>query len=409
MTMRVKLASTAFGMGIAEFGDIAYLVSLAASLYLAGSHSAVHVGLAMAAYGMGSLAGAWVGGALIDVLPARAWMLVGNMLACCIVLANTFATTLSAVVLFAGFVSLASRAMLVGQQSCLPLVAPTNLLRANSIVMVSRRVGQLAGPALAGALVAAGEMHWIYILNAATFTVAGATSFLAVPSAGRASARPATERRSSIAYMLSTPAVRSAFVVNSVTGVITGVSSISVVVYTGSVLHGGATQYGYLATCAGFGAVFGTLTAPMMGKRLHGKNAIAATVAVAGVALGALPYITWMPAAALFRVASGWAVNVLFILLMANLHEGAPEYMRGRLIASTRSGQDSLSIIITLASGVLVAQIGVRWIMVSAGALAGLCALMLAVSRQPFDWRHEPSRDFTPAATSVEPSTESAR
>ncbi len=38
-----RLAITSLGMGIAEFGDVAYVVSLAASPYLSGPRSAIHV------------------------------------------------------------------------------------------------------------------------------------------------------------------------------------------------------------------------------------------------------------------------------------------------------------------------------------------------------------------------------
>ncbi|WP_080636872.1 MFS transporter [Salinispora vitiensis] len=403
MRKHYRLALTSLGMGIAEFGDVAYVVSLAASLYLSGSRSAIHLSFAMAAYGVGSLAGSWLGGALVDVLPARRWIVTGNLLAGGLVLVNTVATTLVAVVAFAGAVSCASRAMLVGQQTVLPLVEPDDLVRANSVVMVSRRIGQLASPALAGGLVAAGRLDWVYVVNAGTFCIAGLMMFVALPPGGRVSRLPRMERGSRIRDSWHAPAVWSAFAVNSVTGVIVGVSSVSIVVYTGSVLGGGAAEYAALAAFAAVGAVLGTLTASLVGRLLPTKPAVGTAVAVAGAALAALPFVTWLPAAAVLRVASGWSVNVVFILLMANLHEGAPAALRGRLIAATRSGQDTLMIVMTMASGFLIAQAGVRWILLAAGLLAGLCALLLAVSRDPFDWRPAVRQDDLRAAAPLPP------
>lgn len=49
-----RLAITSLGMGVAEFGDVAHVVSLAASPYLSGPRSAIHVGFAATAYGVGS-------------------------------------------------------------------------------------------------------------------------------------------------------------------------------------------------------------------------------------------------------------------------------------------------------------------------------------------------------------------
>ncbi|WP_025619287.1 hypothetical protein [Salinispora cortesiana] len=68
MRKHYRLAIASLGMGIAEFGDVAYVVSLAASLYLSGSRSAIYVSLAMAAYGG-------------EVWPDRGW--VARWSTCC--------------------------------------------------------------------------------------------------------------------------------------------------------------------------------------------------------------------------------------------------------------------------------------------------------------------------------------
>lgn len=51
-----------------------------------------------------------------------------------------------------------------------------------------------------------------------------------------------------------------------------------------------------------------------------------------------------------------------------------------------------------VASGFLIAQDGVRWIL-----LAGLCALLLAVSRELFGWRRAGRQDDPRAAAPLPP------
>lgn len=385
MAIRPRLAVVALAMGVVEFGDIAYLVSLSASLYLYGG-SSMHVAYGMAAYSIGSLVGSWVGGILVDAIPARRWMLIGNTCASILVFTNVFAASLPVLVIYAAVVSIASRAMLVSQQSCLPLIDSVSLLRANSVVMICRRIGQLSGPGLAGILVARGDLHLVYVLNAATFAVAAIVGFAAVPAGTATTKKKTGESKRDFSYILRIPAVRSSFVVNCVTGILAGTSSVSIVVYTGSVLHGGAREFGLISAFTGAGAVLGTIVAPLVGRMMPIKMSVASTVVSAGVALSILPFVMWLPGAAALRAVNGYAVNVIFILLMANLQSHAPKEMYGRLIATTRSGQDSLMILFIMVSGVLVQAVGVRVVLVFVGSLAVLCAALIGLSKNPFDW-----------------------
>jgi MFS family permease len=395
--MRSRLTAIALSAGVAEFGDIAFLVGITAFLYVT-TDSATVVGFGMAAYGVGSLTGALAGGVLIDALPPAPWLLWGNVLGGALLAGFTLVDSLPLTIVLTGFVSFASRAMLVAQQSCLPLIEPQLLLRSNSLIMTCRRIGQLSGPAVAGGLVATGSSSWVYWINAGTFVVNGIVGFLAVPPSTRVHQRQPGERSHGVvSFFMRTPAARSAFAVNCVAGVIAGTSSVSIVVYTSEVLRGGAREYGLLATFTAVGAVLGTITATAIGNRFDLKPAIVTTVLVGGVALIVLPFVGYFAPAAALRVATGWSLNVLVILLMANLHERAPAAMRGRLIASTRSGQDTLMIVFTMTSGFLVAAIGVRWVLVGVGALSALCAVLLARTADPFEWRPRTDREEVPA------------
>lgn len=60
-------------------------------------------------------------------------------------------------------------------------------------------------------------------------------------------------------------------------------------------------------------------------------------------------------------------------------------------------------IVMTMASGFLIAQAGVCWILLVVGLLAGLCALLLAISRELFGWRRTVRQDDPRAAAPLPP------
>jgi MFS family permease len=380
-----RLGLAAAGIGIAELGDVTYLVNLAASMYLF-SRSAVNVGLAMAAYGLGSLAGSWVGGTLVDVVRPRIWLLCGNLLASAIVLSNVAASTIAGAIVFAGCVSLASRAMLVSQQACLPLVAPNLALRGNSVVMVARRLAQLGAPSLAATLIATGRLHWVYVINCITFAVSGVAGFLSIP---RGSAMVRTTKavgKRALEYVVTIRALRWGSGVNCILGIMTGTASVVIIAYTSEILRGGAEEYAVLVTFSAVGAVLGTLTAAAIGRRVPIQMSVVSTLVVGGIVIAVLPFVTWLPAVLALRVLSGWSVNVLFILMMSNLQDNAQMEFRGRSIALARTGQDTVMIASTLLSGFLISTLGVRGVLEISGGIGILYAVMLGSSRNPFDW-----------------------
>jgi MFS family permease len=394
-----RLASLAAGAGLSEFGDVLFLVAFIAGLYVS-TGSARTVGFVLVAFSVGNLVGAIIGGTLIDWLPARTWLFLGNLATAALVVVFAYTTGLPAVAALALIVGLAGRALLVGQQACIPLTEPAALLRANAVVMSSRRLGQLAGPFLGGTLVALGHTRDAYLINAATFVLSAIATLIALPPRSRIH-RPETAAGAAtgiIAYARHTPAVRTSFLVQCVIGLIVGTSNTLVVVYATELLHGGPRSYGILNTFTAVGAILGGFTVGLLSRRTSAKWSTVSCLAVAGLALGFLPTVPWLALAAFLRACGGWAWNVLNIILLATLHEGAPPHLHGRVIGITRSGQDICIIIFTALAGTTATLIGVTGVLLTAGALGVASALALAVTHDPFDWR--PAQPLKPGISS---------
>ncbi|WP_161780870.1 MFS transporter [Amycolatopsis orientalis] len=86
------------------------------------------------------------------------------------------------------------------------------------------------------------------------------------------------------------------------------------------------------------------------------------------------------------RAAGGWAWNVLNIILLNVLHEGAPSHLQGRVIGFTRSGQDICFIVFTALAGTAATLIGTAGALVTGGVLGVLASVALALTAHPFDW-----------------------
>jgi MFS family permease len=380
-----RLAALAAGAGVTEFGDVLFLVAFVADLYVS-TGSPRTVGFVLVAFGVGNLVGAIGGGSLVDRLPVRTWLVLGSLATAALVVVFAYATALPAVAALALVVGVSGRALLVGQQACIPLTAPDSLLRANAVIMSTRRLGQLAGPFLAGTLVALGHTRGAYLIDAATFVFSAVATFAALPPGSRVH-RPETAATGIVGYARRTPAVRTSFLVQCVIGVIVGTSNTVVVVYATEFLHSGPRGYGILSTFTAVGAILGGFTVGLLRRRASAKWSTVACLAVAGLALGLLPAVPWLALAVFLRAGGGWAWNVLNIILLAALHEGAPRHLHGRLIGVTRSGQDICIIVFTALAGTTAGLIGITGVLLGAGALGVVSAVALALARRPFDWQ----------------------
>lgn len=399
-----RLAALAAGAGLSEFGDVLFLVAFTAGLYVS-TGSARTVGFILVAFSVGNLLGALAGGTLVDRLPVRAWLFLGNLATAALVVVFTYTTALPAVAALALVVGLIGRALLVGQQACIPLIEPAALLRANAVIMSSRRLGQLAGPFLGGTLVALGHTREAYLINAATFVLSAVATVVALPPRRRthrhelaeeAAASPAT---GIIAYARRVPAVRTSFLVQCIIGIIIGTSNTLMVVYATELLHGGPRSYGLLNTFTAVGAILGGFTAGVLSRRTSAKLSTVICLALAGLALGLLPTVRWLSLAALLRATGGWAWNILNIILLATLHEGGPPHLHGRIIGLTRSGQDICIIIFTALAGTTATLIGTTGVLITTGALGVVSALALALTRNPFNWH--PTQALKPGTSGL--------
>ena len=265
---RVELA-----WGAAIVSEWAHFVALGVFAYRAGGTSAVGVaGLvrllpaAVIAPGVASLGDRF----------RRERLLLGAVLLGAVALAGSataaFAHSTSAVYGCAALVGISSTLIRPTLQALLPSLArtPEELIASNAATSTIESVGTLAGPLLAGALVARAPVGVTFVVAAALVAV-GATQLARVQTNSPTFAPSRVARRASLAgvdALARRPAAALVLALMVAQTFVRGCLNVLVVVAAFRFLHGGAAAVGYLTGAVGAGGLVGALAA----ATIHGRR-----------------------------------------------------------------------------------------------------------------------------------------
>jgi len=264
-----------------------------------------------------------------------------------------------------------------------------NALALNSTLVNAARV---AGPALAGVLVAAVGPGWAFALNALSF--AGTLRALLVmelpPFVPRPRA-PGPHLRAGFAWAFRTPRVRALLLLLAVSSVF-GVSYVALLpVLAAKVLGGGPGLYGLLQSSAGVGALGGGMLLMARGTvaGLERRSAVGATVLGAGILAASISRHAGLTGAALVVAGFGYVTQTAGT--MTWLQAVSPPDMKGRMMGIFSTLFVGLAPFGALGGGLAAARFGVP-LTLGAGAVVVLLASGAyhhALSRRPGTARPE--------------------
>ncbi len=246
-----------------------------------------------------------------------------------------------------------------------------NAIALNSSIVNAARV---AGPALAGVLVASVGEGWAFALNAASF--AGTYYALLVmrppPQPPHAGSRRAHVLEG-LAYAGRTSHVRVLLALLAISSFFAMPYPTLLPVMATDVLHGGARLYGFLLACAGVGALVGAIGL-LLRKGLRGlgrRVAVGATLLGAGLVGVSLSRSTALTAVALAVTGFGFITQMAGTMTL--LQGLAPAHMRGRVMGLFSTLFVGVTPFGSLAGGFAASRIGAPRT-VLAGATAVLAA-----------------------------------
>jgi len=281
-----------------------------------------------------------LGGTLADMMDRRRLLLITQSL-----LAGT--TALLAVGAFLGrpplwyiFVVAACAAGIQSvdnptRRAAIPRLVPRDqIANAFSLNQVLSQVGQIAGPAVAGLVLATSGFGAAYSINLATFLVSMfAISRMSTmpPTDGAGLRNPLTAIGESFAYLKDKPILLSNFLVD-VNGQVFGLPKALFPALATDVFRNGAVGLGLLNAAPGVGAVLAAFLTGWCGRMRHQGRAVVILVAVWGAAIAVFGVAThWFWLGLLLLAIAGAADTYTAVIRNTILQLVIPEEMRGRL------------------------------------------------------------------------------
>jgi MFS family permease len=246
-----------------------------------------------------------------------------------------------------------------------------NALALNSSIVNGARI---AGPALAGWLVAAVGEGWCFALNALSFLgTLRALWVMDVPDRPPPAAGAGSHLRAGLAYAWRTPMIRALLALVAATSIF-GMAYLALLpVFTAEVLGGGARLFGVLQACTGAGALAGALALLARSglKGLGRRVALGASAFGLGLGVFSLSRVALLSGAALAVVGIGYITQMAGAMTL--LQGLAPEEMRGRVMGLFSTLFVGMSPFGALAGGFLAGRFGAPRTLLG-GSLAVLAA-----------------------------------
>jgi MFS family permease len=218
------------------------------------------------------------------------------------------------------------------RSAIIPRLIPMELVpSANTLNFTASNVGTVAGPLLAGVLIAHGSYPVIYAIDAALFTFAlyAALRLPAMPPTGPKSPPGLRSVIEGLAFIATRPVLLASFAVDIVAMVLAMPRSLFPEI--GADRFGGGEAVGWLFAAISIGAVAGGLMSGWIGRIR--RQGIALLAAVAGwgvaVALSGLAGQLWL--AVILLAFAGMADLVSGVYRQTILQVYAPDEMRGRM------------------------------------------------------------------------------
>jgi len=403
------------GQLLSTLGGQLTTVAVPFQVYLL-TRSSLDVGLVSLATVLPLIAGALLGGSLADAADRRKILLGAQSLTllCSAGLAVNADTGPALWPLFAlpamaaGFAAATSS----GLSAILPnLVSRPEVAAVNAMFQALFQIGQVAGPAVAGLLLAGAGVRFVYWMDAATMAAAIAATFLMgpqVPQAGAAHQRPGLRSLADgFSYLRGRPVIQGAYLID-INATVFGMPRAVFPALALTVFGGGARTLGLLYAAPGAGALLGAVTAGWIPRIRRQGRAVIAAVLVWGAAITCFGLVRWLPAALALLAVAGCADVISAVLRGTIIQLGVPDELRGRMMGMQMAAVVGAPRIGDAESGAVAAAFTPLTSVVSGGLACIAGALILARLLPAFRRQTAPPThpDPAPAADSASTDTE---
>jgi len=326
------------GQLLSTLGAQLTVVAVPYQVYLL-TRSSLDVGLVSLAQLLPLIAGALLGGSLADAADRRKILLGAQSLTlvCSAGLAVNADTGPALWPLFA--LPAVAAGFAAATESGLSAVLP-NLVRLSEVAAVNAmfqalfQVGQVAGPAVAGLLLAGAGVRFVYWMDVATMAAAILATFLMGPQPAQAGASHPPGLRSIVAglgYLRGRPVIQGAYLID-INAMVFGMPRAVFPALATTVFGGGARTLGLLYAAPGAGALLGAVTTGWVHRIRRQGRAVIAAVLVWGAAITCFGLVRWLPAALALLAVAGCADVISAVFRSTIIQLSVPDELRGRLM-----------------------------------------------------------------------------
>jgi MFS family permease len=375
---------------VSTLGNQLTVVAVPFQVY-AETRSSLQVGGVSLAALVPLVLGSLVGGSVGDAVDRRVLMIATSLLLAATSGAfalNSLAARPSVLALYLisavaaaldGFVSSARNAVIPS------LVDTALLVPAYSFLQVLFQLGSVVGPALAGVLIGAIHLHWVYAIDAIAYVVSvvAVLAMRPLPPAEGATRPGWRSFKEGIAFLRGRQALQGVYLID-VNAMVFGMPRALFPAVAATVLGGGASTLGYLYAAVGAGGLVGAATTGWVQRVRREGRLIVGAVLVWGAAVTAfgVSRALWLSLALL--AIGGWADVISAVVRNTVLQLSAPERFRSRISSiqmAVVSGGPRLG---DIESGAVAGAIGTELSIVSGGLACIAGALVLAAAMPAF-------------------------
>jgi len=222
------------------------------------------------------------------------------------------------------------------QSFLIEMVGREDLLNAIALNSSMFNGARVAGPAIAGVVVAVVGEGWCFLLNGLSYLAVIAGLFmmrLTKTKPVHDGAAPLEKLREGFRFARHTKPIRELLILVSIVSFMALPFSVLMPVFAVEILHGGASAYGTLMGAVGVGAMFGALALAMR-QQLRGLGKVVGYSATGlGATLVLFSASRWFWVSFIILVVSGFTMMMQFTATNTLIQAMVPDQLRGRLMS----------------------------------------------------------------------------
>ena len=258
------------------------------------------------------------------------------------------------------------------QSFLIEMVGREDLLNAIALNSSMFNGARVAGPAIAGILVALVGEGWCFLLNGVSYLAVIAGLFMMRIEKSMVmhdGAAPLEKLREGFRFARHTKPIRALLVLLGVVSFMALPFSVLMPIFAVRILHGGASAYGTLMGAVGVGAMFGALAIAMR-QQLRGLgNVVAYSATGLGVSLVLFSASRWYWISFATLVFCGFTMMMQFTATNTLIQAMVPDQLRGRVMSMYSMMFLGMSPLGSLLAGAMADHIGAP-VTVAIGGLA---------------------------------------